>query len=98
MSEHSQLLTFLGTGFRQLREDAGLSQREAAAALDTAQGRISAVENGQSDLKLSTLVRWANAYGYHLEILFHPMEDPLSAAIDELMLEGLLEVVTSEQE
>ena len=53
---------------RELREAAGKTQEELAAALKKAQSEISRVE-GRSDYRLSTLQRYVAALGGELEIV-----------------------------
>lgn len=90
--EEWALLEDVGELFRELREESGLTQREAARAIESTQARISDIENGKSDILVGTLSRWASAYGYRLDIGLVPMEDEfdiaLNAAIQELQEEG----------
>ena len=45
----------------------GLSQTEVAARMGTSQSAVARVEAGQSDVRLSTLERYAAAVGYTLD-------------------------------
>jgi ribosome-binding protein aMBF1 (putative translation factor) len=53
---------------RELREAAGKTQEELAAALKKAQSEISRIE-GRSDYRLSTLQRYVAALGGELEVV-----------------------------
>jgi len=50
--------SLLGDRLRQLRHDEGLTMREVAIAIDSSDNRISDWENGVSEPKLTTLVRY----------------------------------------
>jgi len=52
-----------------------LTQREAADMLDTSQARISGAERGEWDPKLSTILKYAEGYGYDIEINLIPRSD-----------------------
>lgn len=58
-----------------LRLEKGWTQREAAYHLGTSQQNIPRLEKGVQDLKLGTLQRFANAYGYGIEVNFIPLEE-----------------------
>ena len=45
----------------------GLSQTEVAARMGTSQSAVARLEAGQSDVRLSTLERYAAAVGYSLD-------------------------------
>ena len=49
--------------------------REAAALAESTQARLSDIEAGKTDMKLSNLVRWAKALGYDLQLSFVPIEE-----------------------
>lgn len=70
-----EILWNVGQIFKELREDKGLDQRTAAQMCGSSQARISPLENGRTDLKMSTLIRYANAYGYGIEINFVELEN-----------------------
>ena len=53
---------------RQARESAGLTQEELAQQLGTKKSAISRIENHSEDIKLSTLVRVADALGKSINI------------------------------
>lgn len=70
------LLTGISITLYNFRQEAGLTQRQIAERANTRQSRISEIENDRlDDMKLSTLVRWAEAYGYDVEITFRLAED-----------------------
>ena len=51
---------------RAAREQAGLSQRALSARIGVPQSHISKIENGATDLRLSSLVEFARALDYEL--------------------------------
>jgi len=57
-----------------LRKEAGLTQEELAAKLQTQKSNISRLESAHSEIspKLSTLTAYADAVGYKLKIDFEP--------------------------
>lgn len=48
---------------RVMRMRQGLSQRSLAKLLATSQSHVASVENGESDVRLSTITRWAEVLG-----------------------------------
>jgi DNA-binding XRE family transcriptional regulator len=58
----------IGFILRQARESAGLTQEEVARKLRTQKSAISRIENHADDVRLSTLRRYADAVGAHLQI------------------------------
>ena len=58
----------IGVLLKQAREEAGLTQEEVAARLNTKKSAISRIENHAEDIKLSTLEKFANALGKHLRL------------------------------
>lgn len=65
----------VANAFRYMREEAGLSQREAAELIGTTQANLSYMENGKADIRLSTAQRVGKAYGYNVEVVFEPFEN-----------------------
>ena len=53
---------------RMAREEAGVTQEEIAAKLGTKKSAISRIENHAEDIKLSTIEKFAEAIGRHLEL------------------------------
>lgn len=51
----------------QRRLSLGLSQTEVAARMGTSQSAVARLESGQSDVRLSTLERYAAAVGYLID-------------------------------
>jgi len=49
----------------------GLSQTEVAARMGTSQSAVARVEAGESDIRLSTLERYAAAVGYVIDWRLH---------------------------
>lgn len=66
--EEWEMLAGIGALFKEMREEAGLQQREAAKIVGTSQARIPVLEKGQADIMITTLMRHAYAYGYRLEV------------------------------
>lgn len=60
-----------GQRLRRLRQEAGLSLRQAGAAAGLSAGFISALERGASGASVATLQRLTAAYGSTLQELFH---------------------------
>ncbi len=58
----------IGAILKQAREEAGLTQEELAAKLNTKKSAISRIENHAEDIKLSTLEKFANALGKELRL------------------------------
>ena len=58
----------IGVMLKQAREEAGLTQEELAARLNTKKTAISRIENHAEDIKLSTLEKFARALGKHLKL------------------------------
>ncbi len=58
----------IGVILRQARESAGLTQEQVAHKLRTKKSAISRIENHADDVRLSTLRRYADAVGAHLQI------------------------------
>ena len=58
----------IGALLKQAREEAGLTQEELAAKLNTKKSAISRIENHAEDIKLSTLDKFANALGKKLRL------------------------------
>ena len=58
-------------GFRDMkrrRQEAGLSQTEVAARMGTSQSAVARLEAGATDVRLSTLLRYAEAIGAQLDV------------------------------
>lgn len=58
----------LGVMLREARESSGLTQEELAKRLNTKKTAISRIENHAEDIKLSTLIRVADALGKRLMV------------------------------
>lgn len=78
-----ELIKNLGLVLRGFRENAGYSQREAAAQIGSIQGTVSYLENGKTDAHILTIQKWANLYGYNLELHFTPIEDEFDRLLRE---------------
>lgn len=58
----------IGSMLKWAREDAGLTQEEVAKMLNTKKSAISRIENHAEDIRLSTLEKYARAFGKTLRI------------------------------
>jgi HTH-type transcriptional regulator/antitoxin HipB len=58
----------IGVLLKQVRLDAGLTQEQVANKLRTRKSAISRIENHAEDIRLSTLVNYAQAVGKHLHL------------------------------
>ena len=58
-----------------LRRSRGWSQTEVAARMGTSQSALARLESGQSDVRLSSLTRYAAALGTELRFALHPGGD-----------------------
>ena len=58
----------VGILLRQARQEAGFTQEEIAAKLQTKKSAISRIENHAEDIRLSTLHRYADALGKSLHL------------------------------
>jgi transcriptional regulator with XRE-family HTH domain len=65
----------VGEIFADLRMEEGWTQRQAAEKCGTSQQNIPRLEKGKQDLKLSTLQRFAKAYGYNVQIHLIPADE-----------------------
>ncbi|MDY0361420.1 MAG: helix-turn-helix transcriptional regulator [Desulforegulaceae bacterium] len=57
----------IGVLLKQARLEAGLTQEEVAALLNTKKSAISRIENHAEDIRLSTLVNYAQAVGKKIQ-------------------------------
>jgi len=73
----------LGELFVLFRKSRGLTQREAGVLCNTSQAQITYLEKGQGNLKLDTLVKYANAYGYDIEVVFSVPSSDSSDLVDK---------------
>lgn len=72
----SELQQNIGKVFAVLRQAEGLTQKQAGKFAGISQGQVNALELGKGDPKLSSLVKYAEAYGCSIEIVFTmPKED-----------------------
>ena len=58
----------IGVLLKQARLDAGLTQEQLATKLQTGKSAISRIENHAEDIRLSTLVNYAQALGKSLKL------------------------------
>jgi transcriptional regulator with XRE-family HTH domain len=87
------LLAAVGRRMREFRETAGLGQRDLAQLADSAQARVSGIENGHDDIRITTLQRWADVLGYDVEIQFVPkMTEEWHEQFDSVISDALTEI------
>ena len=58
----------LGVLLKQARMEAGMTQEQIARKLKTTKSVISRMENHATDIRLSTLEKFAKAVGRHIEV------------------------------
>ena len=58
----------IGVILRHAREEAGVTQEEIAKKLKTKKSAISRIENHAEDIRLSTLHKYAQAFGKTLQV------------------------------
>lgn len=58
----------IGVLLKQARLEAGYTQEQVAEKLHTKKSAISRIENHAADIRLSTLVNYAQAIGKHLRL------------------------------
>lgn len=58
----------IGALLKQAREEAGLTQAEVAKQMNTQKTAISRIENHAEDIRLSTLEKYAKAFGKTLRV------------------------------
>jgi transcriptional regulator with XRE-family HTH domain len=54
----------------QLRKEAKLSQADLAEKLNTKQSAISRIENAESSITLANLIKYADALGVEVDVIF----------------------------
>jgi transcriptional regulator with XRE-family HTH domain len=77
-NDQTRLLPLLGATIRQARQSQRLSQPALAARTGLSFGYISAIELGQRNLSVLSLVRIADALGLSMAHLLAPLEAPQS--------------------
>ena len=58
----------IGALLKQARKDAGLTQKQIADRLKTTKSVISRMENHATDIRLSTLEKFAKVLGHRLQV------------------------------
>ncbi len=58
----------IGVILKQARLEAGLTQEEVARLLNTKKSAISRIENHAEDIRLSTLINYAQAVGKNIQL------------------------------
>jgi transcriptional regulator with XRE-family HTH domain len=77
---------------KQMRERAGLTQRQLAERAGKAQSEIARIERGRQDPSLTTLQRLARAAGFDLRIQLRPHDDH-----DEVLIDAMLDLSVDER-
>lgn len=60
----------------QARTQAGMTQEQVAASMQTSQAAVARLESGKGKPTYQTLLRFAHATGTRLRIRFEPIEPP----------------------
>lgn len=90
----AELRRGIGEEVRQLRLDAGVSQRELADASGLEQGFVSMIERGQRESSMSALSALANSLGADLVVHLYPNTGPrVRDRVQATIVEGLLRIV-----
>jgi transcriptional regulator with XRE-family HTH domain len=84
----SYVLEDIGAALKAARERLGLSQRELADAAGTDQARISKIESGDIDLRLSSLVDLTRSLGIELVLADRRHLPAIEAMMDERVPEA----------
>lgn len=96
MNEEDQAwLKTIGEIFRGIREEQGLTQRQAACLAGSTQARISDIELGKADILLTTLEKWARVYGYEVNLEIQPIEGLEVHNFNEELQELVVDMETS---
>ncbi len=77
----------LGRRLRQVREQAGLSQRALAALIGTRQSHISGIESGAHVAQLDTVLRIAHALGHDINFGLIPMSEGMTTNLNHRICE-----------
>lgn len=72
----------IGQLYLECREEAKLTQREAALRADSAPARVSYLENGRAEVGILTLQKWAAVYGYQIEFNLIPLHEEAEPHVD----------------
>ena len=84
----------VGETYRMAREDAGLSQRQVAAAAGISQSYLAEIEAGRAEPSLAVVVALATALGGEASLRFFPGTGPqLRDRIQAPMVEAVLRVL-----
>ena len=70
--EHLAFCKDVRTGLQRMRSESQLNQSEIAERMDTTQPAVSKIENGDGDIGLMTLSRYAAALGMQVSVSFCP--------------------------
>lgn len=73
-------MALIGDHLRRMRERAGLSQGALGARIGLEQSYVSRMERGERGIDSAYLERWAEACGFHIEIVGPEHDDVVQAA------------------
>lgn len=71
----AQLRQDVADMFTDVRLDAGLTRKDALRQLNVVYSNLSRVESAGTDLRLSTIQRFAYGYGYKVQLSLVPLEE-----------------------
>ena len=88
-------LSFIGQRLRTARENAKMTQRQAADALNTDDTRISGYENGRKGMSLKMIFKLAELYNVPPAFFFPKQRIPETPSSDDLLLDTIILKVES---
>lgn len=72
----------VGLMFKELRLERGITQEAASKLMGSNKARVSNLENGRVDMKLTTLVRYARGLDQGLSFSLFPLSGPVPNLVD----------------
>lgn len=80
-AQKTRATTAMGLKLKELREAAGITQRELAERLGSQQPAIARLENGHVKPDVVTLERIAKALGYRFEMIAVPFDEAINNGV-----------------
>lgn len=77
----------LGRMLRDIRVKQGWSQKDMAKELGSTQATLSYLENGKVNVTIDTLARYAEFFGYEMEVRFNEPKTEWDAAFADALKE-----------